>query len=404
MAKQYRVSWISSEGLRRAKSALAVALSLTILLGGMGVATWKAYGWYQAWQQRDDYIGDGDADVQVVVSPGQGWGRVADTLMAADVIKDPSLFEDEALTLAPNGPLQWGTWNLKTHLPAASAAKMMTDLDTNGKPKNLLVVKLTIKEGMRLADMAATMETQLGTTQAEFDAAVTALAADPASFHLNAAATANAANLAGILDPWRAAYSFGPAAGSIAEGYLFPATYDIFPPINSKVTDVFTMMADQFNKVATDLNLEAGAAALGLTPQQVVTIASILEVEVLPADQPKAARVFLNRFAANMPLQMNSTVDYGLGRSGLAKLSTADAQKDTPYSTYVHAGLPPTPIGNPSRAALEAALNPAEGPWLYWVTVDLRTGETVFTDSVDEFNAASERFHQWCAANPDVCK
>jgi len=373
MSNTNPVSWIASESSRRAKSAVAVTLSFAILLGGMAFVSWTGYGYYMNWRQRDDYIGQGVQPVQVVVADGDGWANVGDALVAQDVIKDPSLFEKEALKLA-DGPNP-GTWNLMTHLPAKTAAKLMTD------PANRVVIRLTIPEGRRLADIYPILVKELGVTQEDIDAAVAKVKADPGVIGLNA------------------------GAGSVLEGFLFPDTYFLYPPIDTDVISVFKVMAARFNEVATELDLKNKAKALGLTVVQAVTVASIIEAEVFrDEDRPKVARVIFNRLEQKMKLQMDTTVNYGLNRSGSIHVTEAELSKDTPYNTYMHAGLPPTPIDNPGKAALQAAVNPAKGTWLYWTTVNLETGETRFETTWEEHEANVDVFRAWCAAHPDVCQ
>ena len=86
-------------------------------------------------------------------------------------------------------------------------------------------------------------------------------------------------------------------------------------------------------------------------------------------------------------------------------ITTSDSERanDNPYNTYYHDGLPPGPVGNPGAAAIDAAKNPAEGPWLYFVTVDPHTGETVFTNTLEEHNKVVLQFQQWCRDNPGNC-
>jgi UPF0755 protein len=126
---------------------------------------------------------------------------------------------------------------------------------------------------------------------------------------------------------------------------------------------------------------------LKLTPYQVVIIASLIEAEVKrPQDFPQVAEVIINRMHRGMPLELDSTVNYALGTSK-PFLSPTDLKTASPFNTYVHTGLPPTPIDSPGQDALQAALNPAQGNYLYFVTTDPITGDTTFTASLQEANA-----------------
>ena len=154
-----------------------------------------------------------------------------------------------------------------------------------------------------------------------------------------------------------------------------------------------------FNSTAQEIGLETGAAALGLSPEQVVTIASIVQAEGRHVeDLGKIARVIYNRLAAGTPLQMDSTVNYLTGKSDPAA-SAADLQIDSPYNTYKYPGLPPAPICNPGKAALAAALNPPAGNWFFFVTVNPDTGETKFASTAAEHEANVAEFRAWQQAH-----
>ncbi|MFE3522484.1 endolytic transglycosylase MltG [Streptomyces sp. NPDC059161] len=180
-----------------------------------------------------------------------------------------------------------------------------------------------------------------------------------------------------------------PEAKGNPEGYLFPATY----PVKDDATPggLLQYMVETANNRFSRDRIAAGAQRARLTVYQAVVIAGIVQAEAdSPADMGKVSRVIHNRLARGMPLQMDSTLNYALHRSTLTT-TTADTKTDSPYNTYEHKGLPPTPIGNPGQQAVDAAINPAPGNWLYFVTVG--PGDTRFTDSyaqhqlnVSEFN------------------
>ncbi|MET9762773.1 endolytic transglycosylase MltG [Streptomyces sp. NPDC006372] len=182
-------------------------------------------------------------------------------------------------------------------------------------------------------------------------------------------------------------------AGGNPEGYLFPATY----PLREKARpeEILTLMVDTANQKFNGAPLAAGAQRNAMNVYQAVTVASIVQAEAATeADMGKVARVVFNRLERGMPLQMDSTVNYALGRSTL-RTTTNDIRIDSPYNTYQRMGLPPTPIDNPGEAAMRAAVNPPPGDWLYFVTV--RPGDTRFTAdfaqhqrNVAEFNARQQ--------------
>jgi UPF0755 protein len=152
--------------------------------------------------------------------------------------------------------------------------------------------------------------------------------------------------------------AFRPPGVTSLEGLLFPDTYQVSNADTE--AQVVERMVTLMERVAGQEDLEAKAAALGRTPYEILIIASMIEKEAkLDEDRPKIARVIFNRLYGNMPLQIDAAVYYGQDRSiPFPELR----QIDTPYNTYMHSGLPPTPIANPGRASIRAALNPAPNP------------------------------------------
>lgn len=183
------------------------------------------------------------------------------------------------------------------------------------------------------------------------------------------------------------------AAHGNPEGYLFPATY----PIRSDTTParLLRYMVDTASQRFGNDRISEGAPHHGISGYQAVTLASVIQAEAdTVSDMGKVGRVVYNRLRRDMPLQMDSTLNYALGRSTL-RTTTEDTRIDSPYNTYRRKGLPPTPIGNPGEEAMRAATGPAPGPWLYFVTV--RPGDTRFTENfeahqrnVAEFNRSGK--------------
>ena len=189
-----------------------------------------------------------------------------------------------------------------------------------------------------------------------------------------------------------------------AEGFLFPATYQLEK--GESATDVLSRLVDRWDEAAATIGLEAGAEANGITPYEAMIIASLIQSEGHPEDFDKVARVIYNRLdeatwgGTYGYLQMDATVNYALGKSDI-NLTTEELQNtDSPFNTYLNPGLPPTPINSPGEAAMEAALNPADGDWLYYVTVNPDTGETKFTADYNEFLGFKSELSEWLAANP----
>ena len=163
------------------------------------------------------------------------------------------------------------------------------------------------------------------------------------------------------------------------EGFLFPAQYAFVPGLSTD--NAVQQMVDRFNLAAKASKIDQGYS--GFNPYELLTIASMLQAEGDEQDFSKISRVIYNRLKIGMPLQINATIDYAMNLRGKIRLPYKLLEIKSPYNTYRYRGLPPGPIGNPGQAALEAAVNPANGQWLYYVTV--KPSDTRFTKSYDEF-------------------
>ena len=165
------------------------------------------------------------------------------------------------------------------------------------------------------------------------------------------------------------------------EGVLFPAQYS-FADGTSQV-QALQNMVDKFDQVIANLDFVDPAGKLN--SQQLITLASLIQAEGDTKDFTQISRVIRNRLAIGMPLQLDSTIHYLKGTRGQIYLSNKSTKLKSPYNTYQNYGLPPAPIGNPGLAALKAAIAPAEGDWLFFITV--APGDTRFTKSIAEFNS-----------------
>ena len=309
-----------------------------------------------------DYAGAGSGTAIVVVKSGDTLTAIGDTLLAAGVVKSQAAFI-AATKANPNSTLVApGTYRLAKQMKASLALNAL--LNPSARISHVVVVP----EAARAAGVVDIASRVTGIAKSEFDAVLAA------------------PNGLG-LPSW---------AHNKAEGFLFPATYTFDP--KATATDVLSRMVARFGQSSDAMGLVANAAAIHESPYAVVTVASIIGREVAPRDYSKAARVIYNRLAQGMPLQLDSTVAYGLGIKRF-NLTAAQLAKDTPYNTYLHKGLPPTPIGNPGDAALYAALHPASGSWVYFVTVNLNTQETRFSSTYAQFLRDKQAFLNWMASN-----
>ena len=163
-----------------------------------------------------------------------------------------------------------------------------------------------------------------------------------------------------------------PAPFNSTEGIFFPAQYSF-----AKGTTTLQALQSMVDRFANE------AATVGLKTEEELIIASLIQAEGDPKDFTKISRVILNRLKIGMPLQFDTTVHYVLKQRGSIFLSTKATLVNSPYNTYRRYGLPPSPIGNPGVEAMKAALAPANGDWLYFITV--KPGDTRFTKSHDQF-------------------
>ncbi|MPY58920.1 endolytic transglycosylase MltG [Streptomyces spongiae] len=179
-------------------------------------------------------------------------------------------------------------------------------------------------------------------------------------------------------------------AGGNPEGYLFPAAYSL----DKKTTpeSLLSSMVDTANQRLNGGQITAGAQRNAMNVYQAVTIASIVQVEAAgKADMGKVARVIFNRLERGIPLQMDSTINYALKRFTL-DTTEEETRLNSPYNSYQRMGLPPTPIANPGEEAMRAAINPAPGDWLYFVTV--KPGDTRFTANFEEHQRNVAEFNR----------
>ena len=187
-----------------------------------------------------------------------------------------------------------------------------------------------------------------------------------------------------------------PAEATTLEGFLFPATYTLDPGMDAHGV-LQTLVDRQFEALDT-----AGVPAD--QRWKTIVLASIVQREAGSnlEDFPKVARVFQNRLDQGMNLESDATVAYGTGNTHTVWTTDAErADASNLYNTYANPGLPVGPIGNPGDVAINAAIHPADGPWLFFVPVNLATGETVFSTTADEHEAAVAQLQEWCAASEE---
>ncbi len=314
----------------------------------------------------EDYPGPGSGEVAFTIEGGQSVPSMGDELEELGVVASSDAFVDAASDNENATGIQPGTYLLKKKMKAADVVAILVD------PEKSRLDRVTIPEGARVGQIVTAI-----VKNSDFKAReLTRLLDDPEQIGLPAEAEGN------------------------PEGYLFPATYDLTPGKSAK--DLLTEMVTMTTRVEEELDIEGRAEALGLTPHELITVASILQYEAAnDEDYAKVAQVIYNRLDAGMALQLDSTVSYVSQRKGDVWTTSEERNSDSLYNTYRHEGLPPGPIGSPGEATIEAALNPTDGPWLYFVP-DFENATTLFTDDYQEHLRNVEKAREYCRAN-DEC-
>ena len=314
-----------------------------------------------------DYSGQTAHDsVTFEVKPGDSAAAIGRNLKSDGVVKSVDAFISAANENPDAAGIQVGYYQLQKEMRAEDALAVLVD------PKNIVKTTVAIPEGLRVTDVVDVLAKKTGFKKAAFEKALK----DP-SIGLPAYAKGN------------------------PEGYLFPATYAFGP--KDQPVDMIKKMVARWRQAAKQNDLEARSSALGYTPAQMMTIASLVQAEGRGSDMPKIARVIYNRLegpgnkqGTDGRLQIDATVNYALNRKGVATVTTDELKTESPYNTYLHAGLPPGPIEAPGDDAIQAATHPAKGDWYYYVTVNLKTGETKFAETYDEFLQYRQELKSYC--------
>jgi UPF0755 protein len=347
----------------------AVIVALAVVVGGAYVVGTKGFHYLKDHlSHAADYAGPGHGKVIFEVKAGDSTTTIGRNLKADGVVASVDAFVEAA-----NGAkgIQVGFYPLRKKMAADEAFKVLND------PHNIITDTVTVPEGLRAVDIVALLAAKTKYSVADFDAALK----DTSALGLPSYAKGN------------------------VEGYLFPSTYPFGP--TEKPVDMLKDMVDRWKQAAADDGLVSGAQKVGKTPAEVMTIASLIQAEGRGSDMPKVSRVIYNRLdgpgdkeGTNGLLQIDATVNYALHRKGVVAVTTDETQNtDSPYNTYLHPGLPPGPIDSPGDAAIKAALHPATGDWYYYLTVNLRTGETKFGKTYQDFLEFKQEYAQYCTTS-----
>ncbi len=329
---------------RRRLRGLAILLFLILLFGGGGAALFGYYTWATG-------ASGPQKRVSLTIPKGATGTDVGELLEQKRVIRSALAFRLLLRFRGNTSGFDAGRYtNLTTNM---SISEVLEKLKDGPKIKS---VSVTFPEGYTLEQTAARAARELGISRKKF------------------VQVATSGKL--TLPPYL------PEGTKTVEGFLYPNTYDFVKDVGPK--GVIDRLLSGFKGQVAGLPWER-TEQLNVTPYEIVTIGSLIEQEARYApDRRKIARVIYNRLKRGMPLQIDATIQYALGDFGPILLK--DREIKSPYNTYLHTGLPPTPIGNPGTSSLAAALSPAKGNWLYYLLIDCDTGRHYFTNSLDDFN------------------
>ncbi len=359
---------------RRSLLWLKITAPIVIVLGLLGGGA--AYVWFNyetqvreflGWELPNDFEGTGNGEEAIVtINSGDIGEDVANTLHDAGVTMTFDAFYDLLLEQPENVNFIPGNYSLQKEMSAQSALDALLD------PANKITSRLLITEGTILPNL---LEITSQTTGIPLEG----LQAEADNYQ-----------------------QFGlPAEAPSLEGYLFPATYELDG--TETAVGILQLLVDTMFE-----RLDAAGVAVE-DRHRVLTMAALIQREAGPNtdDFYKIARVFQNRLDEGWLLESDATVGYGAGTYGTV-FTTDEERADASnlYNTYANPGLPIGPIGAPGDLAIDAALFPADGPWFFFVTVNLATGETVFSETLEEHEAAVQILRDWCDAeeNASYCE
>ncbi|CAB4613762.1 MAG: endolytic transglycosylase MltG [Actinobacteria bacterium] len=342
---------------KRRRLSLLISLILIAVIGGSVAFTFRGEFRSSIEQlQGNDYPGPGTSEVEFIVNGGDSGEVIAKRLVDAGVVKN---FRATYKYILDTNPTFYpGVFTLRLQMDSKSAIKALSD------PNSASLERTTIKEGLRANVVFKVLSESTGIKFSEFNA----LFQEPGVFSLD------------------------PKLKNI-EGYLFPATYTFAPGATAK--QILQQMIDRMLMELKSLDISADKA------HEVITLASIIQKEArLTEDFYKVSRTFKNRLEDGMHLQSDATVSYGVNGNTVST-SSADRANKNGYNTYLYAGLPIGPISAPGSVALDAALHPAKGDWLYFCTINLETGETLFSSTYAEHELAVAKWISWMKDHPE---
>lgn len=361
---------------RGGRTGLTFVLVL-VLLGTLGVAGWYGFDKVKGFFVAADYEGDGNGTVvQVEVPEGASLQRIGGVLYNAGVVKSPDAFVEAAQESPEASKIQPGTYKLEEEMSGKAAVTAMLHPSARG------TAELNVAAGLTMWRTFETLSASTGIPVEKFEEA----AKDPSEL--------------GVPDEWFEREDDKDGEKTI-EGFLFPGTYEFDPGSSAK--DMLTQMVSRFLDHAeeTDFVSKVEDLEFDISPYQALIVASLAQGEASasrPEDMSKVGRVVYNRLYEQYYchsdltncLEFDSALNYGLVLAGGEHTDSKDltseqlADKSNEFNTHVYPGLTPTPINSPGKAALNGAVEPEKGDWVFFVTVK-KDGTTKFADTSQKF-------------------
>ena len=364
--REYGLYWYS--GLWHILRPVLVGLTVLVLVIGIGMTVWnKLYGSFLAPVDPAD-----EAEYTFEIQSGQSLNRVASNLESADLIRSKTIFKYYCDFAGMAQKIQTGTYSLKKDMTMTEIADRLTTGDGNPIVRNI-----TLIPGETVEEFAAKL---VKNGVLEDDKAFLAACRDGKAFreyyYIDDVLTSG--------HPEERKY--------VLEGYLSPNTYEVY--VTASAEEIIRKLLSQ-TEAAFPVELQDRAEELGLTMDQTLTLASLIEKEAKESDFARVSAVFHNRLKANMRLESDVTIHYITGIRKMA-LADSDLTVNSPYNTYQVNGLPVGPICNPSPAAIRAALYPDETmiaeKYLYFCAKEPESGELYFSKTLDQHRRAVEAY------------
>lgn len=362
---------------RRRHVVLGAALAVLVLAVG---SVLYGVGRLSELREIPDYVGTGTAELVVQVKDGDNLSVIGETLLGQGVVESVRAFTIAAEADRRTRSVRPGYYQMRARMSAVAAVARLLDPSAR-------VGRLEIRGGEQLDDIGLPDGTAVPGLLSELSEASCAVIAEVSTCvsaeQLRAAMGMTEPTELGVPN-WAAGPMARVEPNRRLEGILVPGQYDVRP--GSSAAELLAQLTQTSVARLLTSGLPDSAADTGYSPYEVLVIASIIEREAIEPDFGKVSRVIYNRLAEGLPLQMDSTINYPLDRPQV-RTSGGDRARPGPYNTYLNTGLPVSPIGAPSEAALAAAADPDTGSWLYFVKCQ-QDGTSCFSVTIEDHNAA----------------